>query len=117
MYTLFPVVISMDVGQGWRASCHVSTPYNLRPIPSLQFRRGDLLDHVALDLVADLNVIEVLEPDTTLESFADFGGVVLKATKRSDITFPADHAVANQPRACIAANDSVDDQDRKSTRL
>src|SRR5205807_6205492 len=76
---------------------------------ALEFSRCDLLDHIRFNLIADFDVIEVLEPDTTLESFADFGCIVLKATKRSDIAFPTDDAISNQTRARIAANNSVDD--------
>src|ERR1041384_3793423 len=74
-----------------------------------EFSRRDLLDHVTLDLIAELDVVEVLEADTALEPFTHFRGVVFKSSQRGDASFPTDHAVADQPGACVAANDPVDD--------
>src|SRR2546423_4124052 len=85
-----------------------SKPETRNPKLPLEFSRGDLLDHIRFDLIADLDVVEVLEADTTLESFADFRCVVLKAPQRSDIAFPTDDAVANQTRACFATDEAID---------
>src|SRR5436853_7074057 len=59
---------------------------SLIPHPSslLKFRRGDLLDDVALDLVADLDVVEVLQADAALVALAHLGHVVLHAPKAGD---------------------------------
>src|SRR5213080_4503799 len=82
-----------------------------RPLPqaalTLQFRRGDLLDDVRFDLIRDLHVIKVLETDTAFESFAYFRHVVFKTSQGSDVSFPRHDAIANQPRASITANDSI----------
>src|SRR5206468_10008683 len=69
---------------------------SFRPHPSsfLKFRRGHSLDHAALDLIADLDVVEVLEANAALKTFANFRGVILEAPQRSNISFPGDHAVA-----------------------
>src|SRR3989442_14018781 len=86
---------------------------DLRPLISdlsvSQFCRRDSFDYVALDLVADFDIVKVLQTDTTLEAFANFGSVFLKATQRGDVTFPTHDAVADQARARVALHDSVDD--------
>src|SRR5450432_1948381 len=69
----------------------------------------DLVGAVALDHIADLEVVEVLDADTALEAFTDLLHVILEATERSDrpsvhldpIAYDAnlagaiDHAAAN----------------------
>src|SRR6266700_4107071 len=39
----------------------------------LKFRRRHSLDYIGFDLVADLDVVEVLKTDTAFEDFAYFG--------------------------------------------
>src|SRR5258708_34012290 len=84
---------------------------DLRPlIADLCFsklRRGDLFDHVALDLIADLDVVEILQTDTALKAFAYFRGVVLESPQRRNVAFPDYHRVANQAGARIALHDAV----------
>src|SRR6266705_906389 len=63
-----------------------------------QFRCRNFLNHVILNLIANLNVIEILEADAALKTFAYFGGVVLKSFQRSNIALPADDPIANQSR-------------------
>src|SRR5215210_7371446 len=75
----------------------------------LKLGRGDLLDDVALDLVAVLDVVEVLQPDAALEALAHLGDVVLEAAKAADAALPGDDAVADEPRARVAADDAVED--------
>ena len=45
----------------------------------LEFRRRHPLDNVRLDLVANFNIVEVFQTDTTLEAFTHFRDVVLEA--------------------------------------
>src|SRR5215211_7430507 len=61
-------------------------PFTIRYL--LKLGRGDLLDDVALDLVAVLDVVEVFEPDGAL---------------------PRDDAVADEARARVAPDDAIDD--------
>jgi len=82
--------------------------FRLHPSSFLEFSRRDLLDHVVLDLVADLDVVEILEADTALETFADFGGIVFESTQRRDVAFPRDYPVANKTRARVALDNAVD---------
>src|SRR5437588_8125787 len=84
---------------------------SLIPHPSslLQFRRRDLLDDVALDLVADLHVVEVLQADAALVALAHLGHVVLHASEAGDAALPGDDAVPDEARARVAADDAVYD--------
>src|SRR6266496_3647106 len=75
----------------------------------LKFRRRHSLDYIGFDLVADLDVVEVLKTDTAFEAFAYFGCVILESAQRSDVAFPGDDAIANQTRARLAADNAVDD--------
>src|SRR5687768_8820813 len=77
-------------------------------VQTSEFGRGDLLDDVALDLVAVLDVVEVLEPDAALEALAHLGDVVLEAAQRPDGALPGDDAVADEPRARVAPDDAVE---------
>ena len=58
-------------------------------------RLRDFFDHVTLDLVADFDIVKVLQTDAALEPFADFGSVFLKATQGADVAFPTHDAVAD----------------------
>src|SRR5213596_2545476 len=82
--------------------------FRLHPSSFLEFRRRDFLDHVVLDLVANLDIVEILEADTALETFADFGRIVFESTQRRDVAFPGNHAVPNKTRARVAPDDAVD---------
>src|SRR5437588_7851505 len=84
---------------------------SLIPHPSslLKFRRGDLLDDVALDLVADLYVVEVLQADAALVALAHLGHVVLHAPQGGDAALPSDDAVTDEARARVAPDDAVQD--------
>src|SRR5205085_10743040 len=75
--------------------------------PALQFRRRDLLDDVALDLVADLYVVEVLQTDAALVALAHLGHVVLHAPQGGDAALPRDDAVSDEARARVASDDAV----------
>src|SRR6185503_20064736 len=77
--------------------------------PCLQLRRRNLLDHVGFDLIGDLYVVKVLEADTAFEAFTNFRNIVLEAAHRGNVSFPGHHAIANQTRARVAADDAVDD--------
>src|SRR5262245_21688996 len=59
---------------------------------------------VALDDVADLDVVEVLDADTALESFADFARVVLEAFERRDRAVEHFDAVANEANASLTVD-------------
>src|SRR5215213_11561192 len=82
-------------------------PFTIRYL--LKLGRGDLLDDVALDLVAVLDVVEVFEPDAALEALAHLGHVVLEAAQGADGALPRDDAVADEAGARVAADDAVDD--------
>src|SRR2546427_9654318 len=60
-------------------------------------RARDLLDLVRLDDVADLDVVEVLDPDAALEALAHLADVVLEALERGERAVVHLHAVANHP--------------------
>ncbi len=68
-------------------------------------RARDLFLAVALDDVADLDVVEVLDADTALEAFADFLHVVLEATQRADGAVVDLDAVADDANAARAVDD------------
>src|SRR6185369_5743327 len=63
-----------------------------RPSAPLQLSGRDSLDDVSLNLVADFQVVEVFQTDTTLEALADLGHVILEPPQRSDVAFPAHYA-------------------------
>src|SRR5215207_4042343 len=65
-------------------------------------RSRDLLLAIALDDVAHLDVVEVLDADTALETFAHFLHIVLEAAQRADGTFVNLGTVANDARTCLA---------------
>src|SRR5207247_3239366 len=75
----------------------------------LKFSGGNFLNQVSLDLIAHLNIVEVLEADTALKSLAHFGYVILKAPQRRDIAFPRYNAIANQARSGVTAYVAVND--------
>src|SRR5215218_7606043 len=75
----------------------------------LKLGGGDLLDDVALDLVAVLDVVEVLKADAALVALAHLGHVVFQTTQRADAALPRDDAVADESGASVAADDAVDD--------
>src|ERR671917_1763987 len=75
----------------------------------LKLCRGDLLDDVALDLVAVLDVVEVLQADAALVALAHLGDVVLEAAQGADAALPRDDAVADEAGARVAADDAVGD--------
>ena len=62
-------------------------------------RSGDFLGAVALDDVADLDVVEVLDGDTALVALLHFADVVLEAAERADGAVVHLDAVANDPDA------------------
>src|SRR5204863_767914 len=64
---------------------------------------------VGLDLIGDLHVVEVLEADTALETFAHFRHVVLETAQRGDAPFPRHDAVANETRARVPPDRAIDD--------
>src|ERR1044071_9702892 len=78
------------------------------PLPALKLRRRHALNDVSLDLVADFHVVEVFQTDAALETFAHFGNVILEPAQRSDVAFPAHHAIANDSRSRVAADGTVD---------
>ena len=63
-------------------------------------RPRDFLGAIALDDVADLDVVEVLDADTALEPFAHFAHVVLEAAQRRDRAVVHLDAVADDADAC-----------------
>src|SRR5688572_20985188 len=80
-------------------------------------RPGDLLGAVALDHVADFDVVEVLDADAALVAFLHFLHVVLEAAERADrpvvdllaVPNDADAALAvDQARAHVAPRDHAD---------
>ena len=80
-----------------------------RPIPGA----------IALDDVADLDVVEVLDADTALEPFAHFAHVVLEALERRERAVEHLDAVANDAHAALAVDDAAADRaagDRSDAR-
>src|SRR6266699_6790420 len=78
---------------------HSETNPNLPlALTASQFRCRNFLNHVILNLIANLDVIEILEADAALKTFAYFGGIVLEPFQRGDIALPADNPIANQSR-------------------
>ncbi len=70
-------------------------------------RARDLFLGVALEDVADLDVVEVLDADTALEAFAHFLHVVLEAAQRADDSVVDLDAIANDTHATSAVDDSA----------
>src|SRR5687767_4029611 len=67
------------------------------------------LNTEALDQVADLDVIEVVNADTTLEALTNFAHVILEAFQAADFAFKNLDAIPNQPHACLAIDDAFGD--------
>src|SRR5215212_4848434 len=65
----------------------------------------DLLGAVALDQVADLDVVEVLDADAALEALADLAHVVLEAPQRRDRAVVHLRPVADYADAPLAVDD------------
>src|SRR5262245_22130715 len=74
---------------------------------------------VALDDVADLDVVVVLDADAALESFANFADVVLEALEGRNGAVERFDAVANDPHAALPIDHTTADcaaRDRSDTR-
>src|SRR3982751_3210997 len=67
----------------------------------------DLLGAIALDDVADLEVVEVLDADAALESFAHLAHVFLEATERRDGAVVDLHAITDDARTTLAVDDAA----------
>src|SRR3954466_16073905 len=67
----------------------------------------DLLGAIALDDVADLEVVEVLDADAALEPFAHLAHVFLEATERRDRAVVDLHAIADDARTTLAVDDAA----------
>src|SRR4051812_17439467 len=67
----------------------------------------DFLGAEALESVADLDVVEVLDADTALEAFTDFLHIVLEATQRPNGAFVDLDAVADDAQAARAVDDAA----------
>src|ERR1051325_3407257 len=82
------------------------------PVSGIRFseRSSDLLNLVALDDVASLIAVEIVELDAALEAGADFVGVVLEALERGDFSFVHDLAAATQPRGGAASDLAFGDE-------
>ena len=63
----------------------------------------DLPGDEALDRVADLGVVVVLEQDAALEALGDLADVLLHAAQRGDVALPDDRALAHQAHAARSA--------------
>src|SRR5689334_2106937 len=87
-----------------RAVSHLRSARRLR----LQ-RAGDFLGAVALDDVADFDVVEVLDGDTAFVPLLHFANVVLEAAKRSDGTVVHFHAVAHDANTRLTSDRPVAD--------
>src|SRR5690349_829655 len=70
-------------------------------------RARHLLGAIALDDVADLEVVEVLDADAALESFAHLTHVLLEATERRNGAVVNLHAIADDARAALPVDDSA----------
>src|SRR4051812_38071913 len=80
----------------------------LRRSPCRRSQRSrDLLLPIALEDIADLDVVEILNTDTALEAFAHFLHVVLEATERRDSAVVDLDAVAHDANAASAVDDAV----------
>src|SRR6478752_3082044 len=70
-----------------RRAGHRRCPAEYEPLSALRRRLErprDFFRAVALDTVAHLDVVEVLDADTALEPFADLANVVLEPAQRGD---------------------------------
>src|SRR5664279_746038 len=65
-------------------------------------RARDLLRAITLDAVADLQVVEVLDPDAALEALADLLRIVLEAAQGADDPIVHLHGVAHDANAARA---------------
>src|SRR6185437_2930283 len=70
-------------------------------------RARDLFLGVALDNVADLDVVEVLDADTALEALAHFTHIILEAAQRADDAVVHLDTIANDTHATRAVDDSI----------
>ena len=68
-----------------------------------------LLNGVALDDVADLEVVEVQNTDSTLEALTDFLDVILEALERGNRTVIDHDSLANNPTVSLPVNATVRD--------
>src|SRR5262249_370163 len=75
-------------------------PSDLIPPPSKG--AGDLDDFVHFELIADLDVVEIPERKTALESGLDFPHVVLEPLERIELTGVYHHVVPQQAHLGIA---------------
>src|SRR6184192_766497 len=73
-------------------------------------RARDFLDLVRLDQVADLDVVEALDPDAALEALPDLAHVVLEALEGADAAFVHLHAVADHAHPRGAGDDAGADE-------
>src|SRR5690606_17697895 len=71
-------------------------------------RPSDLSPLVALDLVADLDVVVVAHADAAFGPGAHFRHVVLEAPQRFELTLVDHHVVAQHPDRIIAPHVTVD---------
>src|SRR3954453_9212672 len=81
---------------------------NHRADPLLRVARLERPRHffraIVLEHIADLEVVEVLDADTTLESFAHFAHIFLEAAQRRDGAVVNLHAVADDAHATLAVD-------------
>src|SRR5688500_791963 len=77
-------------------------------------RRSQCASHlllpVALEHIADFDVVEILHTDTALEALADFLHVVLEAAEGSDRAIVDLDAIANHADATLAVDDPAPDR-------
>src|SRR5688500_3018381 len=73
-------------------------------------RTGDFLRAVRLDDVADLEIVEVLDADTALETLTHLRHVVLEAAERRDDAVVDLGAVTNDAHAGLAIDDAVSNE-------
>src|SRR5579859_2210805 len=88
------------LGLHWLFDATAGTAHRLRLGNRELAQNGFHLE--VLDDVAGLDVVEVLEPDTTFVAGEDFAGVILEAAQRADLAFPDDAAVAHEAGAGTA---------------
>src|SRR5215211_1664115 len=70
-------------------------------------RARHLFGAIALDDIADFDVVEVLDGDTTLEPFAHFAHVVLEPLERRDGPVEYLDTIANHANATLAVDDAA----------
>src|SRR5512139_3167837 len=78
------------------ATCTGTSPRSPRPGRRSGEGAGDLLDDVRLDLVADLDVVEVLDPQPALVPLEDLLDVVLEPLEGGEFPLVDHHAVPQQ---------------------